>query len=110
MVFCSCIAAAAIAATNHNAVAASSAVLLFQLTDRTMHAGAKQYGSAGIAVRERLIFEDSLVGAQYIVNSQGIPEQSCHTALALTPDRMLLLGSQGLVCIPQARHDLCMQA
>ena len=52
--------------------------------------------TAGNAVKEKLVFEDSLVGAQYIVNSQGIPEQACHTALALTPERMLLLGSQGL--------------
>ena len=43
------------------------------------------------------MFEDSLVGAQHIVNSQGIPEQACHTALALTPERMLLLGSQGTI-------------
>lgn len=46
-------------------------------------------------MREQLVFEDSLVGAHHIVNSQGIPEQACHTALALTPERMLLLGSQG---------------
>lgn len=46
-------------------------------------------------MREQLVFEDSLVGAHHIVNLQGIPEQACHTALALTPERMLLLGSQG---------------
>lgn len=54
------------------------------------------HDTAGAAVKERLVFEDSLVGAQHIVNSQGIPEQACHTALALTPERMLLLGSQGV--------------
>ncbi|KAL3136710.1 hypothetical protein ABBQ38_005943 [Trebouxia sp. C0009 RCD-2024] len=52
------------------------------------------YDASGGAVREQLVFEDSLVGAHHIVNSQGIPEQACHTALALTPERMLLLGSQ----------------
>lgn len=46
-------------------------------------------------MRERLVFEDSLVGSQHIVNSSGIPEQACHASLASTPDRLLLLGSQG---------------
>lgn len=54
------------------------------------------HDNAGNAVKEKLVFEDSLVGAQHIANSQGIPEQACHTALALTPERMLLLGSQGM--------------
>ena len=50
---------------------------------------------AGNAVKDQLVFEDSLMAAHHIVNSQGIPEQACHTAMALTPERMLLLGSQG---------------
>ena len=54
------------------------------------------HDTAGNAVKEKLEFEDSLLGTQHIVNSQGIPEQACHTALALTPERMLLLGSQGM--------------
>ena len=54
------------------------------------------HGTAGAAVKEKLVFEDSLVGAQHIVNLQGIPEQACHTALALTPERMLLLGFRGV--------------
>lgn len=50
---------------------------------------------AGSAVRERLVFEDSLVGASHIINSEGIPEQACHASLVSTPDRLLLLASQG---------------
>lgn len=63
--------------------------------------------SAGSAVREQLEFEDSLVGAHHIVNSQGIPEQACHTALALTPERMLLLGSQGAAPLPPKSQCTC---
>lgn len=61
------------------------------------------FDSAGNAVKEKLVFEDSLVGAHHIVNAQGIPEQACHTALAVTPERMLLLGSQGMYC----RTNMC---
>ena len=50
---------------------------------------------AGSTVKERVILEDSLVGSQNIVNSQGIPEQACHTALAYTPDRLLMLAFRG---------------
>jgi len=49
----------------------------------------------GSGVRERLVFEDSLVGSQHIVNASGIPEQACHVSLAFTPDRLILLASQG---------------
>ena len=49
----------------------------------------------GNGVRERLVFEDSLVGSQHIVNASGIPEQACHASLAFTPDRLILLASQG---------------
>lgn len=51
--------------------------------------------TAGSLVKERVVFEDSLMGSQYISNAEGIPEQAYHTALATTSDRMLLLTSQG---------------
>ena len=49
----------------------------------------------GSGVRERVVFEDSLVGSQHIVNASGIPEQACHVSLAFTPDRLILLAFQG---------------
>jgi len=49
----------------------------------------------GTGVRERLVFEDSLVGSQHIVNASGIPEQACHVSVAFTPDRLILLASRG---------------
>ncbi|KAL0048183.1 hypothetical protein WJX82_009442 [Trebouxia sp. C0006] len=54
------------------------------------------YDASGNGVRERLVFEDSLVGSQHIVNASGIPEQACHASLAFTPDRLILLASQGV--------------
>lgn len=62
---------------------------------RGSSAGYSLFTLAGNSVRERLVFEDSLVGSQHIVNSSGIPEQACHVSLAFTPDRLLLLASQG---------------
>ena len=65
---------------------------------------------AGSLIKEHAVFEDSLMGSQHITNSEGIPEQSYHTALAATLDRLLLLGSQGKPA-PQLhvliRHMLC---
>ncbi|KAL0018560.1 hypothetical protein WJX77_004866 [Trebouxia sp. C0004] len=54
------------------------------------------YDASGSGVRERLVFEDSLVGSQHIVNMSGIPEQACHVSVAFTPDRLILLASQGV--------------
>lgn len=51
---------------------------------------------AGSLIKEHAVFEDSLMGSQHITNSEGIPEQAYHTALAVTLDRLLLLGSQGI--------------
>lgn len=42
-----------------------------------------------------MVLEDSLMGSQYITNSEGIPEQAYHAAAAVALDRMVLLGSQG---------------
>ncbi|DBA69468.1 TPA: hypothetical protein ACH3X2_012810 [Trebouxia sp. C0005] len=54
------------------------------------------YDASGSGARETLVFEDSLVGSQHIVNASGIPEQACHASLASTPDRLILLASQGV--------------
>ena len=42
-----------------------------------------------------------------MVNSSGIPEQACHVSLAFTPDRLLLLASQGQHMFYQPLCPLC---
>lgn len=60
--------------------------------------------TAGSLIKEHVVLKDSLMGSQHIFNSEGIPEQAYHTALAVTLDRLLLLGSQGSSSFCASKH------
>ena len=44
---------------------------------------------------ERLDLDDCLIGHQHLANTAGLPEPSYAWALAASPERMLLLTTQG---------------
>eukprot|EP00884_Botryococcus_braunii_P022622 jgi/Botrbrau1/9043/Bobra.0376s0020.2 len=54
------------------------------------------YDSSGTVVKERLVVGDSLLPQSYVLNSSEVPEACYHNSVAASPDRILLLASQGL--------------
>jgi hypothetical protein len=50
---------------------------------------------AGSAVLERLELDDCLIGHQHLANPAGLPEPAYHAAVAASPERLLLLTTQG---------------
>ena len=50
---------------------------------------------SGGQVLERLDLDDCLIGHQHLANAAGLPEPSYAWALAASPERMLLLTTQG---------------
>lgn len=50
---------------------------------------------AGGEERERVDVGDALICQDHLANRSGVPEQAYHGAVASSPDRLLLLSSQG---------------
>ena len=51
--------------------------------------------ATGTAVLERLELDDCLIGHQHLSNASGLPEPAYHAAVASSPERLLLLTTQG---------------
>ncbi|KAK9804391.1 hypothetical protein WJX72_010740 [[Myrmecia] bisecta] len=54
------------------------------------------YSATGSEVRERVAFDDCLVGQAALINRFGSPEQAYHAALAGSTERLLLLATEGV--------------
>lgn len=52
----------------------------------------------GTQILERLELDDSLVGHQHMAANPGAPETAHHSALAASPERIVLLTTQGTLC------------
>ncbi len=56
----------------------------------------RHMGLTGTLVKERLVLGDSLLPQSYVLNSAEVPEACYHNSVAASPDRILLLASQGV--------------
>ncbi len=52
-------------------------------------------GHAGTQILERLDLDDSLIGHQHMAANPDAPDTAFHSALAASPERMVLLTTQG---------------